>query len=75
MNKFMSYEDGNGVISAMSAEEWRSTKHLSDNGIIGLQEWVWQWAKDKATAIRQHEAKHDEWRNDLDAGKMTEKVY
>jgi len=38
-------------------------------------EYVWQYAKDGAEAVSQHEEKHDLWAADMDAGQPEKHTY
>ena len=66
--RFCTYivDSNDGVISFM--EEGQS---LPDD----WQEFVWQYAKDGAEAVSQHEEKHDLWAADMDAGLPEKQTY
>ena len=39
------------------------------------EEFVWQYAKDGAEAVSQHDEKHDLWAADMDAGLPEKQTY
>lgn len=49
-------------------EDWGKAQANADD-------YVWQFAPDKETAIRQHDAKVDAWREDQDAGRPEKYTY
>mgnify|MGYP003988090159 CR=1 FL=1 len=63
---FCTYEGSNHKISFI--EEGQS---LPD----GWHEYIWQYAKDGAEAVSQHEEKHDLWAADMDAGLPEKQTY
>ena len=66
MKRFCTYEGSNHKISFI--EEGQS---LPD----GWHEYIWQYAKDGAEAVSQHEDKHDLWAADMDAGLPEKHTY
>ena len=67
MNKrFCTYMNGSNEISFI--EEGQSLPADWD-------EFVWQYAKDGAEAVSQHEEKHDLWAADMDAGLPEKQTY
>ena len=64
--RFCTYMDGSNEISFI--EEGQS---LPDD----WDEFVWQYAKDGAEAVSQHEEKHDLWAADMDAGQPEKHTY
>jgi hypothetical protein len=64
--RFCTYMNGSNEISFI--EEGQS---LPDD----WDEFVWQYAKDGAEAVSQHEEKHDLWAADMDAGQPEKHTY
>ena len=62
MKRFVTYEKQMGFTECMSEEEYQEFKN-SDRFKESheWEEWVWQYAVDKRTAIAQHDAKMDEY--------------
>jgi hypothetical protein len=58
----------NGINEVSFMEEGQS---LPDN----WEEFVWQYAKDGAEAVSQHEEKHDLWAADMDARQPEKHTY
>jgi hypothetical protein len=67
--RFCTYtSNSNGVNGVSFIEEGQS---LPDD----WEEFVWQYAKDGAEAVIQHEEKHDLWAADMDAGQPEKHTY
>ena len=64
--RFCTYMNGSNEISFI--EEGQS---LPDD----CDEFVWQYAKDGAEAVSQHEEKHDLWAADMDASQPEKHTY
>ena len=70
-HRFVTVESYSGVIVAYTENELY--QQAIDDGETA--EWIWQFAKDKATAIAQHYDKHDKWAADMNAGREEQVTY
>ena len=72
MERFITIEEYDGTIHAFNEHEKEWKKELSKDK---WAEYVWQFAKDKATAIKQHYKKHDEWAEDVNNDRAIKDTY
>jgi hypothetical protein len=71
MKRFCTLETYGGEIKAFSESEF-SPELINDESVA---EWVWQRAETKEQAIAQHTQKHDEWVDDVNAGRPEKDTY
>ena len=71
MKKFLTIEMESGAIIAINEND-NFREFLEAPGVSS---WIWQFAESSEQAIEQHDAKHEEWRNDLDSGKTPKETY
>lgn len=70
MQRFMTVETYAGEITAYTEENHKGKLDNAD-----VAEWVWQFADTPEQAEAQHYDKHDEWRDDIDAGRDEKDTY
>ena len=62
MRRFLTYEKNANIILCMSETEFQAFRQSDKfDEFHDWQEYVWQFAPDKQTAISQHHVKHDDW--------------
>ncbi|MBL4795775.1 MAG: hypothetical protein JKY50_00015 [Oleispira sp.] len=62
MKRFVTYETYCGETVALTEDEFSLIPNLDDHAHPKeIADWVWQWAKGKEQAIKQHVTKVDEW--------------
>ena len=62
MTRFVTYlPDDSDDVHCLSEAEFSAVKKTPEFDSFGWDEWVWQEAPDKETAIANHFVKMDEW--------------
>lgn len=71
MKRFVTVEHYNGDILVFTEEDDYAAA-INDGDTA---EWIWQFASNKEEAIRHHYKKHDEWSDDMNAGRPEKRTY
>ena len=69
--RFITYE----IISHNTVYAKTESEYKAEGIPEDWDDFVWQFAPDKETAIRQHADKVDDWRNDLNHGREPKATY
>lgn len=65
--RFVTYiPEGHDDVFCLSEQEFRAHKATPEFDEHGWDEWVWQEAPDKDTAVANHFVKMDEWHSNPD---------